>query len=1055
MSSFHSLDRLSPADRTFFNKHGRGPQVEIPFPFVHQAFEHIVDTHPEATAVRQQDGQTITYGELERRANMLSNDMTRQGLRPGDRVVLVVSRSIAMIVGILAVLKAGAQYVPLDGGIVSEDSLQHIFTDTGARFVFCLRKFRAKVDRHAGQTVQRVVELDTHFAGDRAGDEARPDLHLSPDSGAYVIYTSGTTGKSKGVDVRHRNVTNNLLVEPANLRIRVGTNVAQLLNISFDMAAWEILATLMNGGTLHVRSGDWQAVLKQVDTVISTPTVLGRFAQADYPNLRTVVVGGEPCPVALAEEWAPHTRFWNICGPTEITILNTAHLHRPGIPLTIGAPLPNTSVYVLDDDEEPVDIGEPGVMWAGGACVSAGYVNLPELTATRYKLDKFANDGSVMFNTGDLVRWTADGKLEPLGRKDDQVKIKGFRVELDGVGAAIESVDGVTKACALVLGDELTGFYAGAARVAEAELLGVVGRILPYYAVPGRWIYLDAGIPCTANGKFDKRALRALAQEKEKEKKQQQSEDTRPPTAETTASTASTVAVVPSSSSEDVATPSSSSSQLEKGEPTTMADDDDDCVDVDVDAHPMPAKKGFHGQRWLRYTFFSLYRRFFSVVFAANLAALIGLAWGHRGERGLPIPDLATAVAANLLLAVAVRLDYVVNFLFWLATRVPVWAPLAVRRQCAKVYHIGGLHSGAATSATLWWLVFTGAATADLAAAAPAPAYGVGGAVVGLSYAVLALLLAIVATAHPALRARRHDQFEQTHRLAGWAATALVWAHLVATAAALRAPSEPLARALARTPAVYLLALATLCIALPWLRVRRVRVRPEPLSGHAIRLHFDFALPGPGKAVRLATRPLRDWHAFATVGDYIPDPMVEPTPPSAADDPSAAPPPPHPRKQIGFSVVVSNAGDWTRRAIGDAPRELWTRGAPASGVLTIAPLFRGVVLVATGSGIGPCLAVLEHGRVPARVLWTTPGPAVPNFGAGIVDAVRKADPAAVIWDTRGPRGKPNLAALAYAMLRQTPGMEAVCIISNARVTRQVVYRLEARGVPAYGAIFDS
>jgi len=149
----------------------------------------------------------------------------------------------------------------------------------------------------------------------------------------------------------------------------------------------------MNGGTLHIRSNDWESCLKRVDTVIATPSVLGRFRQVDFPNIKTIAVGGEPCPSALAEEWAPHAKFWNVCGPTEISILNTAHLHQPGGPLTIGKPNPNTNVYILDDDEQPVKIGEPGLMWVGGHGVSRGYINLPELTATRYKLDKFTRDG--------------------------------------------------------------------------------------------------------------------------------------------------------------------------------------------------------------------------------------------------------------------------------------------------------------------------------------------------------------------------------------------------------------------------------------------------------------------------------------------------------------------------------------------------------------------------------------------------------------------------------------------------------------------------------------
>lgn len=171
-----------------------------------------------------------------------------------------------------------------------------------------------------------------------------------------------------------------------------------MLLTGFELGAWEILATLMNGGTLCTRgSGDenWMNCLRQVDVVISTPTIaLTRFPQQqDFPNLKTIVVGGEPCPKTLADHWAPHVNFYNICGPTEITILNTAHLHKQGSPLTIGGPNPGTTLYILDEDETPTPIGRAGVMWVGGVGVSRGYLNLPELTAKRYKLDKFANDG--------------------------------------------------------------------------------------------------------------------------------------------------------------------------------------------------------------------------------------------------------------------------------------------------------------------------------------------------------------------------------------------------------------------------------------------------------------------------------------------------------------------------------------------------------------------------------------------------------------------------------------------------------------------------------------
>ncbi|KAI1437214.1 hypothetical protein GGR50DRAFT_646727 [Xylaria sp. CBS 124048] len=1008
--SFYSIDNLSLEDRRSFNKFSRGPSVNIPFDLVHEAFENIVDSHPHVTAARHYDGTTITYQELDKRANILSNHLIQCGLRPNDRVCIVVSRSIELLVGILAVLKAGAQYVPLDGGIGTDATLDHIFNDARARFILCLDKFRAKVEPHAQKAKSEIVVLDKQNQNAALDNDARPGVVMNSSYGSYMIYTSGTTGKPKGVDVRHRNVTNNLLVEPASLKITIGKNVAQLLNISFDMAQWEILATLMNGGTLHIRNGDWVDMMRRVDTVIATPTVLGKFAQVDFPNVKTVVVGGEPCPVSLAEEWSPYVDFWNICGPTEITILNTAHLHKPGELLTIGKPLPNTNVYVLDDDENPVAIGQPGVMWAGGACVSAGYINLPDLTATRFKPDKFTQDGTLMFNTGDLGRWTGDGQLIPLGRKDDQVKIKGFRVELDGVSAAVENIPSVTKACALIVNDGLWGFYSSPSRLDEVEMGRIVGKILPYYAVPTRWLYIES-IPLTVNGKFDKRQLREMA-ERQKEPREVPSSDS------LVNSSQSTVTMAESETGRPTDAIDLEKGALVREQDGSAAEDPEEYIQYEL-----PEKNGFHGQRWVRHRFFSLYRRFFSFIFFGNLLAFALIWWKSWHTGSLPLHNFPTAVASNLLVTVATRQDHVVNFLFWLATRVPTSAPLAIRRHCARIFHLGGIHSGAAISALLWWLAFTIGATVNFARGNREVPVNTGTMVI--TYLILAFLLLLVSMAHPHIRAKYHDQFEWTHRFAGWTATALVWAHLVVATDSLKPKTQSLAHALAHAPAVYLLALITFGIALSWTRLRRVAVRHEYLSKHAARLYFDFDTPIAGKAIRISDSPMREWHAFATI-----------------DKPG----------EKGFSIIVSNAGDWTRKIIEGRPNEIWTRGVLASGVLTIAPLFKKVVLVATGSGIGPCLPVILEGRVPARILWSTPHPRE-TFGEEIMNDVMRADPKAIIWNTR-TQGKPDLTALAYQMMKESDA-EAVCIISNKKVTQQVVYRLEARGIPAYGAIFDS
>jgi len=240
MTPFNSLDPLTPRDALLFAGFGRGPPATIPHGTVHGAFEAAADSHPHALAVRTATGPSLTYAELERRANTLANQRLTQGLGRGQRAVLVYSRGAEMVVAILAVLKAGAQYVPLDGGVVAEDALAHIVADTGAPVVLCLSRFRAKVDGAVGNGV-RIIELDNDGAAPvawRLPDESRPRAGAGPEDGAYVIYTSGTTGKPKGVDVRHGGVTNTLLAEPSRLGIGVGKNVAQLLSVSFDMGEW-------------------------------------------------------------------------------------------------------------------------------------------------------------------------------------------------------------------------------------------------------------------------------------------------------------------------------------------------------------------------------------------------------------------------------------------------------------------------------------------------------------------------------------------------------------------------------------------------------------------------------------------------------------------------------------------------------------------------------------------------------------------------------------------------------------------------------------------------
>jgi acyl-coenzyme A synthetase/AMP-(fatty) acid ligase len=311
------------------------------------------------------------------------------------------------------------------------------------------------------------------------------------------------------VKVTHRNVCNLLLTEPGGLGIQPGWRVGQILNIGFDMAAWEILGSLMHGATLVIRGSDIAETVETVDVVIATPSVLSVVDPRRCRRVKVVAVAGEPCPRALADRWAEHCTFYNGCGPTEVTIVNTMQRHHPGASLlSIGRPTPNNTVYVLDDRGKACAIGEVGEMWAGGDCVSAGYLDNPSLNAERYAPDPFLGGGRMMFRTRDLGRWTSDGELETLGRTDDQVKIRGFRVELDAVSTVLESVPGCIRAVTLKLDTQLVAFVAPTTVDPEAAR-GAVADALPYYCVPVA-VHALAELPITSRGKVDKALLLEL-----------------------------------------------------------------------------------------------------------------------------------------------------------------------------------------------------------------------------------------------------------------------------------------------------------------------------------------------------------------------------------------------------------------------------------------------------------------------------------------------------------------------------------------------------------------
>ncbi|KAJ4488225.1 putative nonribosomal peptide synthetase [Lentinula aciculospora] len=506
------LARLSLDDQALFRQFSFGPIRTVHISILHHAFRRHAIDQPDAIAVEHLSlNESISYRQLDIQSNRLAHRLRKQCICPGFRVCILARRSIVLIVAILAVLKSGAQYIPLDAMTITDETLQFVLEDSSPSMVLTMVDYLDRIS----ECPAPVVCLEHFFqkAEFTKGDLSEVEDISSPSDSIYCIYTSGTTGRPKGVDVKHEGVTNVISGAPANVGMRRGMRVAQLLNIAFDMGAWEILGSLYNGCTLCLRGNtfkDWVDVLKTVNIVISTPSILMRHSPEDYPNIQHVIVGGEPCPQSLADKWAAYTSFNNCCGPTEISICNTVQPHALGNTLSIGKPIPNTNVYILSCDEnaEPLPIGHVGSMWVGGIGTNTRYLNLPKQIGERWRKDPFVR-GGVMFNTGDLGRWRADGQLDHMGRVDDQVKIKGFRVELDGVSAAMQTCEGISGAATLLVDSELWGFVTPST-VDTASVRETVSKIQPYYAVPTHFLALNI-FPATRNGKIDKRALRSIA----------------------------------------------------------------------------------------------------------------------------------------------------------------------------------------------------------------------------------------------------------------------------------------------------------------------------------------------------------------------------------------------------------------------------------------------------------------------------------------------------------------------------------------------------------------
>ncbi len=493
--------------------------VEFPVTCLHEQFEQQATRVPDAIAV-EMDGESISYAELNARANQIAGELRAMGVGPEVLVGICMQPSIRRIAVLLGILKAGGAYVPLDPDLPVE-RLTFMVSDANCPVVVVDSASRPAV----AETPATVLDVDDDWPATRPTGNA--DSGVTPSNVAYVIYTSGSTGQPKGVVVEHRHALNFLIGMIRHWDVGPGWRVLQFASLSFDVSVMDIFMPLCSGATLVLPSKETRMSPPQLAKLLRDreitfacmpPAVVNLLTGEQFPDLQVVLSAGEELPSELLRKWLrPGLRFYNGYGPTE-TAIGAVFGQMDGsvFPPPIGRPKPNYQAYVLDQYLNPVPVGVVGELHIGGVGVTRGYLNRPELTAERFIDDPF-RPGQRLYKTGDLVRRRPDGQLQFVGRIDGQVKIHGLRIEVGEIEAVLVSYPGVAQAVVNVAEDptgdkQLVGY----ARVDKAPLDGPVvtpadlrqhlAQRLPGYMVPQHVLILDE-FPLTQNGKIDKAAL--------------------------------------------------------------------------------------------------------------------------------------------------------------------------------------------------------------------------------------------------------------------------------------------------------------------------------------------------------------------------------------------------------------------------------------------------------------------------------------------------------------------------------------------------------------------
>jgi amino acid adenylation domain-containing protein len=486
---------------------------------IHQLFEEQVEKTPDSVAVVFEN-QQLTYRELNQQANQLAHHLQTLGVRPEVLVGICVERSLEMVVGLLGILKAGGAYVPLDPHYPQE-RLDYMLADAGVELLLTQQELLSSLSSHTA----RVVYLDTDWQ--TIEPQSHENLHagVRSDNLAYVIYTSGSTGQPKGVAIEHHSPVALCHWAQQTFTRSQLSGVLATTSICFDLSVFELFVTLCLGGkvivahnALHIPNLSRAEEITLINTVPSAIAELLRIGGLPT-QIQIVNLAGEPLQNQIVQQLYQHQniiRVYNLYGPSEDTTYSTFALLGKGAtePPSIGRPISNTQIYILDANHQPVPIGVPGELYIGGDGLARGYLNRPELTLEKFIPNPFSDDSSErLYKTGDLARYLIDGNIEYLGRIDNQVKIRGFRIELGEIEAALSQHPVVRETVVIArensAGDkQLVAYLVPHQEPAptNSDLRHFLKAQLPDYMMPSAFVVLEA-LPLTPNGKVDRRAL--------------------------------------------------------------------------------------------------------------------------------------------------------------------------------------------------------------------------------------------------------------------------------------------------------------------------------------------------------------------------------------------------------------------------------------------------------------------------------------------------------------------------------------------------------------------